>query len=251
VITDSDRQALMVAKRRFRAWVEHMGTSIGRVSHPQHTGELMGDPQFFYFQQYVNVRTLPEPQTDSDLQEQLLALGDRGARAMDIYKDRHPEWARYTSALAEHYFPKLFTSWARVTGSYEQSSLMNQVGRYTYVIARLATADMVSWHVFHEWISTFENEQINRRYAHLDDFDRAYGPHIVDTLYCVHGTRDWVIFMRLLDDDTIVVINYKPGPTGVAVIPVSEVAEMPIIQDFKWHHRPPGDPHSFPNHFAP
>jgi hypothetical protein len=145
----------------------------------------------------------------------------------------------------------LFSSWAKVVGSFEQSNLMNQVGRYTFVIARLATADMASWHMFHEWISTFEHEEINRHYAHLDDFDRAYGPHIVDTLYCVHGPRDWVIFMRLLDDATIVVINYKPGPTGVAVIPVSEVPEMPIIKDFKWNHMPPNGPHSALNPFAP
>jgi hypothetical protein len=128
---------------------------------------------------------------------------------------------------------------------------MNQVGRYTFVIARLGPADMASWHVFREWIAMFENEAINRRYANLDDFDRAYGPQILETLYCVHGPRDWVIFMRLLDDETIVVINYQPGPTGVAVIPVSEVAEMPIIKDFKWYHKPPHDPHSSPNRFAP
>jgi hypothetical protein len=251
VITDSDRQALMLAKRRFRAWVEHMGASTDRASQPLHSGELMGDPQFFYFQQYINVRTLPDPHTENDLREQLLALGDRGARAMDIYRDRHPDWARYTSGLAEFYFSTLFKSWAEVIGSYEQGNLMNQVGRYTFVIARLATADMTSWHVFHEWISQFENEEINRRFKHLEDFDRAYGPHILDTLYCLHGPRDWVIFMRLLDDESIVVINYKPGPTGVAVVPVSEVAEMPIVKDFKWHHGPAGDPHSPPSRFAP
>jgi len=250
-MTVGDRQALMLAKRRFRAWVEHMGRSIGRVSRPQHTGELMGDPQFFYFHQYVNVRTLPEPQTEIDVREQLEALGDRGARAMDIYKDHHPGWARYASGLAELYFPMLLKSWAEVIGSYEQSNLMNQVGRYTFVVAGLATADMASWHEFRDWISPFENEEINRRFAHLDDFDRVYGPHILDTLYCVHGPKDWVIFMRLLDDESIVVINYKPGPTGVAVVPVSEVPEMPIIKDFTWNHRPPADPHGPPNPYAP
>jgi hypothetical protein len=137
-----------------------------------------------------------------------------------------------------------------VIGSYELTTLINQVGRYTFVMARTATADLASWQVFHECLAAYENEEINRRYTHLDDFDRVYKPHIVSTLHCVHGPKDWVIFLRLLDDNSIVVINYKPGPTGVAVLPVSEVPEMPIIQDFKWNQRSPGDPHSVPPRFS-
>ncbi len=244
MITDDDREALNIAKRRYRAWVDHMGAANGRFSDAPHTGELTRNPRFFFFQQYLYVRNLPELHSEGDLREQLLALGDRGQTAMDIYIYRHPDWARSMSDLAHYYFPTPLRSWAEAVGTYELSTLMNQVGRYCFVIAGTATADLDSWRVFHEWLAPFANEELNRRYTHLDDFDRAYAAHIVSTLYCVHGPEDWVIFMRLLDDETIVVINYQPGPNGVAIIPVRDVPEMPVIKYFRWKQQPPQDPHA-------
>ncbi len=234
MISDRDWEALVMAKRRYRAWVDHMGSTADRSSLSPHSGALQTDPQFFYFQQYINVRNLPDPQTESDLREQLLALGDRGESAMNTYAYQHPEWAHFMSLLAASRFPTPLQGWSEAVGTYELSVLLNQVGCYCFVMARMATADLDSWHTFHYWLAPFANEEINRRYAHLDELDRACAPHIIKKMYCAHGPEDWVIFVRLLDDNTIVLINYLPGPTGVAIIPVREVPEMPAIRGFFW-----------------